>query len=79
MRRASPSPGVSPTSTTGNVQWQTDLVVSLYKIAILADGERKSAALDEALKIVERLDAEGKLSPDKKDWKDKLLALRQPH
>ena len=63
----------------GNVQWQTDLVVSLYKIAILADGDRKSAAVDEALKIVEQLDAAGKLSPDKKDWKDRLLALREPH
>ena len=67
--------GVDP----GNVQWQTDLVVSLYKIALLADGEKKSGAVDEALKIVERLDAEGKLSPDKKDWKDRLLALREPH
>jgi hypothetical protein len=62
-----------------NVEWQTDLVVSLYKIANLADGETKDAALDEALKLVERLDAEGKLSPDKKDWKGKLLALREPH
>ena len=63
----------------GNVQWQTDLVVSLYKVAILADGEKKSGAVDEALKIVEQLDAAGKLSPDKKDWKDRLLALREPH
>ena len=38
--------GVDP----GNVQWQTDLVVSLYKIALLADGEKKSGAVDEALK-----------------------------
>lgn len=59
-----------------NVEWQADLVVSLYKIANMADGEKKEAALDEALKLVERLDAEGKLSPDKKDWKNKLLALR---
>ena len=59
-----------------NVQWQTDLVVSLYKLAPVADGDRKSAALDEALKIVEQLDAEGKLTPDKKNWKDMLLALR---
>ena len=43
--------------------WQTDLVVSLYKIAIMAEGERKQAALDEAIQIVDRLDAEGKLSP----------------
>ena len=54
----------------GNVSWQTDLVVSLYKIAIMADGERKRTALDEAIKIVERLDAEGKLSPAQKGWKD---------
>jgi len=36
----------------------------------------KNAAIDEAIKIVERLEAEQKLSPDKKDWKDRLLALR---
>ncbi len=59
-----------------NVSWQTDLVVSLYKIAIMADGARKQTALDEAIKIVERLDAEGKLSPAQKGWKDRLLALR---
>jgi hypothetical protein len=62
-----------------NAQWQTDLVVSLYKIATYADGEKRSAALDKALAIVERLEAEGKLSPDKKDWKSRLLALREPH
>ena len=61
----------------GNVSWQTDLVVSLYKIAIMAEGERKQAALDDAIKIVDRLDAEGKLSPAQKDWKNKLLALQQ--
>jgi hypothetical protein len=32
--------------------------------------------VDEAIKIVERLETEGKLSPDKKNWKDMLLALR---
>jgi hypothetical protein len=60
-----------------NVQWQTDLVVSLYKIATFADGDRKSAALDKALAIVERLEVEGRLSPDKRDWKSRLLALRE--
>jgi tetratricopeptide (TPR) repeat protein len=60
-----------------NISWQTDLVVSLYKIAIMTEGERKQAALDEAIKIVDRLDAEGKLSPAQKDWKNKLLALQQ--
>jgi hypothetical protein len=61
----------------GNVSWQTDLVVSLYKIALMAEGERRQAALDEAITMVERLDAEGKLSPAQKGWKDRLLALRQ--
>ena len=67
--------------STCSVQWQTDLIVSLYKLALVSDGDRKSAALDEALKMVEQLDAEGKLTPDKKNWKDMLLALRtsSPH
>lgn len=61
------------------MQWQTDLVVSLYKIATFAEGEKKSAVIDQAIKIVERLDAEGRLPPDKKNWKDKLSALREAH
>jgi tetratricopeptide (TPR) repeat protein len=56
---------------------ETDLVIRLYKLANVTDGERKQAALDEAIKIVERLDAEGKLAADQKDWKDRLLALRE--
>ena len=59
-----------------NVQWQTDLVVALYKLARGTEGDTKRANVDEALKIVERLDSEGKLSPDKKNWKSMLLALR---
>jgi hypothetical protein len=58
-----------------NVQWQTDLVVALYKLAQMSD-DKKAASVDEAIKIVERLDAEGKLSSDKKNWKDMLLAVR---
>ena len=58
------------------MQWQTDLVVGLYKIALMTGDDKKAASVDEAIKIVERLDAEGKLSPDKKNWKDMLLALR---
>jgi tetratricopeptide (TPR) repeat protein len=60
----------------GDAKVQAELAGSLHKIAQLANGERKSAAIDEALKIVERLDAEGKLAPDKKSLKDMLLALR---
>jgi hypothetical protein len=67
--------GVDPS----NVQWSTDLVVALYKLALVTEGDQRRAYLDEALKIVEALDAEGKLSPDKKNWKNMLLALREPH
>ncbi|HYJ58152.1 MAG TPA: hypothetical protein VEW64_02230, partial [Methyloceanibacter sp.] len=59
-----------------NAQWQADVIASLYKVALAEDGERKSAALDEALTLLERLEAAGKLSPDKQDWKNRLLALR---
>ncbi|HEX7532311.1 MAG TPA: tetratricopeptide repeat protein, partial [Methyloceanibacter sp.] len=61
-----------------NVTWQTDLVVRLYKLAELSDGDKRKEAVQEALTIVDRLEAEGKLSPDKKNWKDLLLALRAP-
>ena len=54
----------------------TDLVVALYKLALGTEGDTKRANVDEALKIVEWLDAEGKLAPDKKNWKSMLLALR---
>jgi hypothetical protein len=58
------------------VQAQTDVIASLYKVALATDGERKSAALDEALRLLGELEVSGKLSVDKKSWKDMLLALR---
>jgi tetratricopeptide (TPR) repeat protein len=62
-----------------NVQWLTDLVVALYKVALVTDGDKRRESVDEALKIVETLESEGKLSPDKKNWKDMLIALRDQH
>jgi hypothetical protein len=32
--------------------------------------------VQEALTIIERLESEGKLPPDKKNWKDILLAVQ---
>ena len=64
------------TANPGNVQAQTDLIASLYKVALAADGEPKSAALEEALRLLDQLETSGKLSVDKKGWKDMLLALR---
>ena len=40
---------------------QTDLVVGLYKLAKVAAGERKDAAINEGLQLLARLDADGKL------------------
>jgi hypothetical protein len=50
----------------GNVLWQTDLVVSLYKVASI--GGEPAANLAEALAILKRLDVAGTLPPDKKSW-----------
>ncbi|MDO4585368.1 MAG: tetratricopeptide repeat protein [Planctomycetia bacterium] len=60
---------------TNNVQWQCALVVSLYKLSTKEN-------LTEALGILERLKAEGKLPADKEEWisliqKD-LDALKNP-
>jgi tetratricopeptide (TPR) repeat protein len=55
---------------------QTDLVVGLYKIATVALAERKDAVIDEGLKILARLDADGKLSDDQKGWSESFLTLR---
>jgi hypothetical protein len=51
-------------------------VLRLAKLAAVSDGATKKDAINEALKIVERLDAEGKLSPEQKDWKERLVTLR---
>ncbi len=46
--------------------WQTDLAYALYSVAT-AGGDVKPN-LTEALAILKRLDAEGKLTSDQKKW-----------
>ena len=41
-------------------------MVGLYKAAKVAEAERKNALIDEGLKILARLDADGKLNDDQK-------------
>jgi hypothetical protein len=55
-----------------NVQWQTDVVVSLYKLAGAGDNPR--ANLIEALAILKRLNAAGTLPPDKTGWIPRIEA-----
>jgi hypothetical protein len=61
----------------GNVQFQTDLALALYKVARVATGDQKQASIDEALQLLKRLEDEGKLSPSQQTWKDQIAALRQ--
>jgi tetratricopeptide (TPR) repeat protein len=49
-----------------NTQWQIGLVVSLYKTA-LAGGDTKANLID-ALTVLKRLDAEGRLTAAQKKW-----------
>jgi hypothetical protein len=60
----------------GETEPQTDLVVSLYKLAKTANGTQKEEAIDEALEILAALDADGKLNETQKGWKDSFLTLR---
>jgi uncharacterized protein len=55
-----------------NVDWQTKLVLSLLRMADAS--EAPAADLGEALAILKRLDAAGKLPPDKKDWVNQIAA-----
>jgi hypothetical protein len=59
-----------------NIDVQTDLVVSLYKLAKVSVGEQKEAAIGEGLKLLARLDADGKLTEDQKGWGDSFRSLR---
>jgi hypothetical protein len=60
----------------GNTEAQTDLVVDLYKLAKVANGERKDAVIDEGLQILAWLNADGKLTDDQKGWSESFLTLR---
>jgi hypothetical protein len=59
-----------------NIDVQTDLVVGLYKLAKVSAGEQKEAAIGEGLKLLARLDADGKLTEDQKGWGDSFRSLR---
>ena len=48
--------------------WQTNLVISLYKVGTASDPPRARAVLREALAIVERLARDGKLTDAEQDW-----------
>ena len=71
-----------------NTQWQTDLVVSLTKIASVLENqgafERKQAAVnyERALKILRLLPAADRLTGEQKDWikwtEDRMAALTVP-
>lgn len=51
-------------------------MVSLYKLAKVAAGERKTAAIGEALSLLARLDADGKLNETQKGWEESFVSLR---
>jgi hypothetical protein len=53
-----------------DVDVQKELVVGLYKVAKLAEAERKNALIDEGLSILSRLDAVGQLTDDQKAWRE---------
>lgn len=61
----------------GNVDAETDVVVGLYRLAKIANGERKEAVIDEGLEILARLDAGGKLTEEQKGWSEYFTALRK--
>jgi len=60
-----------------NVDAKTDLVVALYKIAEIANGDKKDKAIDQGLALLADLDADGKLTDVQKGWKDYFLSLRK--
>ena len=68
MRKASPSVRKLAASDPGNAEWQTDVVVSLYKVSTVSDPPRARAALREALAIVEALARDNRLTAAQKNW-----------
>jgi hypothetical protein len=52
-----------------NVRWQTDLVVGYAKVqSVTGDVEARRALLTDGLAILARLDGEGRLTADQRDW-----------
>jgi eukaryotic-like serine/threonine-protein kinase len=61
-----------------NVQRQTELVINLYQLASVEDGAERERAVKEALDILERLQNEKKLTPDKIGWPDLVRQMLAP-
>jgi tetratricopeptide (TPR) repeat protein len=61
-----------------NVQRQTDLVINLYQLASVEDGSERERAVREALDILERLQNEKRLTPDKIGWPDLIRQMLAP-
>ncbi len=59
-------------SHSGNVQRQLQLVMTLHLLASMQDGSERERALNEALTILEQLQATNQLPPDKIGWLDKI-------
>ena len=59
-------------SHSGNVQHQLQLVMTLHLLASMQDGSERERALNEALTILEQLQAANQLPPDKIGWLDKI-------
>jgi hypothetical protein len=58
-----------------DVEAQTDLVVSYFKIAqATKDAGRRKSELEDALRIVKALNAKGLLSADQKEWQAMIEA-----
>ena len=53
-----------------NIQWQTDLVVSFWKLSELASPKEAAALLRNALNILQKLDSAGALHADQKGWQE---------
>ena len=51
-----------------NVEWQTDLVISLYKISTVSEPPRARAALREALGALDVLARDNRLTAAQKSW-----------
>jgi hypothetical protein len=56
-----------------NVGWQLDLVITLTKA--VGAGDDAAANYSEALAVLQRLDAAGKLPSDKKPWLSAVATL----
>jgi tetratricopeptide (TPR) repeat protein len=61
-----------------NVNWQTNLVVNLYRIASLQDGPGRIQTLNEALEILQQLRDTGHLTADKIGWPDAIAQMLAP-